>query len=238
MANLHGKIALITGGAGNLGQATVRAFVAAGAHGVIVDRASGRVQEIYTDLLNSDDHLLADNIDITDSAAVEALVERARSHFGRIDVLVNTVGTYRGGAPVHEEEIATWDLLLNANLKTTLLMCRSVVPVMQKGGGGRIVNVAARAALSGGANAAAYSASKSAVVRLTESLAAELKDSGINVNCVLPGTIDTSKNRRAMPDSDFTRWVSPAAIADVILFLASDEARAVSGAAVPVFGAG
>ena len=237
MKNLNGKIALITGGAGNLGRATARAFVGAGASTVIVDRASGRLQEIYADLVNSEDHLLAEGIDITDAAAVEGLVERAHSRFGRIDILVNTVGTYRGGSPVHEEEIETWDLLLNANLKTTLLMCRTLVPVMQKEGGGRIVNVAARAALAGGANAAAYSASKSAVVRLTESLAAELKDSGINVNCVLPGTIDTAKNREAMPNTDFTRWVTPEAIADVILFLASDEARAVSGAAVPVFGA-
>ena len=109
---------------------------------------------------------------------------------------------------------------------------------MLRAGKGRIINVAARAALQGAARLAAYSASKSAVVRLTESLAAELKDNGITVNCVLPGTIDTPQNRQASPREDFSRWVPPDAIADVILFLASDSARAVTGAAIPVYGRG
>ena len=114
-------------------------------------------------------------------------------------------------------------------------MCKAAIPAMLENGGGRIINVAARAALAGGANAAAYSASKSAIVRLTESLAAELQASDINVNCVLPGTIDTPKNREAMPNADFSRWVTLDAIADVISFLASDESRGISGAAIPVY---
>jgi NAD(P)-dependent dehydrogenase (short-subunit alcohol dehydrogenase family) len=126
--------------------------------------------------------------------------------------------------------------MFSINLHTALNSCRAVVPHLLRQGGGRIVNVAARAALAGVPTLAAYCASKSALVRLSESLAAELKDQGITVNCVLPGTIDTPQNRRDMPGADFSKWVAPEAIADVILFLASDAARAVSGASIPVYG--
>jgi len=139
---------------------------------------------------------------------------------------------------VHETDLADWDFLFEVNLRTTLLCCRAVVPQMLRQGSGRIVNVASRDGLHGGAGYSAYSASKSAVLRLTESLAAELKQSNINVNCIMPGTIDTPQNRSAMPNSDFSKWVVPEAIADVILFLISDSARAITGAALPVYGKG
>ena len=229
------RVVLITGAAGNLGQATARTFIEAGEHTALVDRGSGRLRSVYPQLVGSPDHMLIEDVDLADPSAAAGFVREIMDRFGHIDVLVNTVGTYRGGKPVHEEDIETWDLLYNANVRTTVLMCRATIPAMLENGGGRIVSVAARAALAGGANAAAYSASKCAVVRLTESLAAELKPSGINVNCVMPGTIDTPKNRESMPNADFSRWVTPGAIADVILFLASDESRGVSGAAVPVY---
>jgi len=155
-----------------------------------------------------------------------------------VDALVNTVGGYRGGKPVHEADLADWDFLFNVNVRTTLLCCRAVIPQMVKQQSGKIINVASRDGLSGSAGYAAYSASKSAVLRLTESLANELKVSNINVNCIMPGTIDTPQNRAAVPNGDFSRWVEPAAIAEVILFLASDASRAVNGAALPVFGKG
>jgi NAD(P)-dependent dehydrogenase (short-subunit alcohol dehydrogenase family) len=153
-----------------------------------------------------------------------------------VDVLINTVGGYTGGKRVDEESLANWEKMFSINLHTTLNACRAAVPHMLRQGAGRIVNVAARAALTGVPTLSAYGASKSAVIRLTESMSSELKDHGIGVNCVLPGTIDTPQNRADMPNADFSKWVAPAAIADAMLFLASDAARAVSGAALPVYG--
>jgi NAD(P)-dependent dehydrogenase (short-subunit alcohol dehydrogenase family) len=177
-------------------------------------------------------------VDLADTMSLSRLVADTLARFGRIDVLVNTVGAWRGGRPVHETDLADWDFLFNANLRTTLLCCRAVIPQMLKQGRGKIINVGSRDGLTGSAGYAAYSASKSAVLRLTEALSEEVKGSNINVNCILPSTIDTPQNRAAQPDADFTKWVEPNAIADVILFLASDASRAIHGAALPVFGKG
>jgi NAD(P)-dependent dehydrogenase (short-subunit alcohol dehydrogenase family) len=234
MTELTDKVALITGAAGNLGRATAEAFIEAGARVVLIDRAPPRLRDLYKELRGSTEHMLAEGIDAGDPAAAAGLADEVAVRFGRIDSLVNTVGTYRGGKSVEEEELDTWDLLFEVNLRTTLVMCRAVIPVMREGGGGRIVNVAARSALAAGANSVAYAASKSAVLRLTEGLAKELEPAEIGVNCVLPGTLDTPQNRQAMPDADHSRWVAPESVAAAILFLASDEARAVSGVALPV----
>jgi NAD(P)-dependent dehydrogenase (short-subunit alcohol dehydrogenase family) len=166
------------------------------------------------------------------------MVAQALERFGRIDVLANTVGGFRAGTPVHETSLEAWDFMLGLNARTALIISRAVVPVMLKQQQGKIIHVASRAALQGRARSAAYSVSKSAVLRLTESMAAELKREGIHVNCVLPGTIDTPQNRQDMPNADFSRWVTPEAIADVVLFLASEAARAIHGAAIPVYGTG
>jgi NAD(P)-dependent dehydrogenase (short-subunit alcohol dehydrogenase family) len=180
--------------------------------------------------------LLLDGVDAADADAVEGAMQRVLERFGRVDVLANTIGGYRAGQPVHETPLDTWEFMLHLNARTAFVLSRAVVPHMLSQGSGKIVHVAARAALTGGRKAAAYSASKSAVVRLVESLAAELRREGINANCVLPGTIDTPDNRQAMPKADHSRWVPPEAIAEVILFLASDAAWPVNGAAVPVYG--
>ncbi len=238
MPDLNGRVALITGAAGNLGRATARAFQRAAASTALVDRSVDRLAKLYPELVDAPDHLLAGDIDLTDADSVERLIKSVKERWGRVDALVNTVGTFRGGKPVHEEALETWDLLFTVNVRTTLLASRAVVPLMLEQGAGRIVNVASRNALEGGARVAAYSATKSAVVRLTESMAAELKASNIKVNAVLPGTIDTPENRAAMPDADFDSWVSPEAIADVIVFLASDASRGMTGAALPVYGRG
>jgi len=205
---------------------------------VLADRAADRLQRLFPDLVDAPDYFLATSVDMTDADAVGTMVDEAVRRFGRVDVLVNTVGGFRAGTPVHETPLETWDFLLNLNARTVFTSSRAVIPHMLRQGSGQIVNVAARAALKGSAKMAAYSVSKSGVVRLTESMAAELKKDGINVNCVLPGTIDTPQNRKAMPKADHSRWVKPADIADVILFLASDAARAVQGAAIPVYGRG
>jgi len=233
---LAGKVAIITGAAGNLGQAIARACRDAGASTALVDRSADRLQKIYGDADAA--RMLAGGVDLADEASVRALAAAVRARFGRIDVLVNTVGGFRGGKHVHEEALATWDLMMTTNLRTTLLACRAVIPAMLEQGSGAVVNVGAGAGLAGPAGLAAYSASKSAVLRLTESLSAEVKAKGLRVNAVLPSTIDTPQNRAAMPGADTSKWVSPDAIADVIVFLASDAARAVTGVALPVFGRG
>ena len=236
MQSLQQPVVVITGAVGNLGVTTARQFQTAGAHTVLVDRSQDRLRDAFGDIANSPDHLLTGGIDLSDQASLGALVENTLARFNRIDALVNTVGAWRGGKPVHQTDLDDWDFLFNVNLRTTLLCCRAVIPQMLKQGAGKIINVASRDGLKGSADYAAYSASKSAVLRLTEALADELKESNINVNCILPGTIDTPQNRAAQADADFTKWVEPSAIADVILFLASDSARAINGAAIPVFG--
>jgi NAD(P)-dependent dehydrogenase (short-subunit alcohol dehydrogenase family) len=233
------QVIMVTGASGNLGAATARAFQERGSKSVLVDRSAERLAKVFADIVtNSKDHLLAGGIDLTSPEAMERLVGDVVNRFGRLDVLVNTVGAWRGGKPVHEASLEDWDFLFEANLRTTLVACRAVAPRMIQQRFGRIINVASRDALKGTGGYAAYSASKSAVIRLTESLADELKTFDITANCILPSTIDTPQNRAAMPNADFSKWVEPAALTDVILFLASDAGRAVTGAALPVFGKG
>lgn len=236
MTSISGKVVLITGATGNLGSAVATAFQEAGARMILVGSSAESLSHTFEDLSGSPDYLLIGDVDLTNEDDVKEIVRSAYQRFGHIDVLVNTVGTFRGGKTVHEEEMQTWDFLFKINLNTTLFTCRAVIPYMIQQNSGRIINTASRSALLGSAGYAAYSASKSAVIRLTESLAKELSDHNVNVNCIVPGTIDTPQNRQDMPDADHSRWVDPAAIADVVLFLASDAARAVTGAAIPVYG--
>jgi NAD(P)-dependent dehydrogenase (short-subunit alcohol dehydrogenase family) len=238
MQTLKEQVVIITGAAGNLGLVTARAFQQAGAKTVLVDRSPDRVQQMFPALADSPDHLLAGGVDLSDAASLGKLMAQTLAKFGRVDALVNTVGAFRGGEPVHEADVADWDSLFDANVRTTLMCCRAVIPQMLKQKRGKIINVSSREGLEAHAGLAAYAASKSAVLRLTEALAAELKASDINVNCILPSVIDTPQNRAAMPKADFSQWIVPEAIADVILFLASDAARAIQGAAVPVYGKG
>jgi NAD(P)-dependent dehydrogenase (short-subunit alcohol dehydrogenase family) len=238
MFDFSDQVVLVTGPAGNLGSAVAYRFDRAGAQLALFDRHPDRLEKVFSDLRKSPNHLLIGSVDLTDPDTVETAVKRVIDHYRRIDVLVNTAGGYRAGTPVHETSLETWDFMLNLNARTAFIMCRAVIPFMIQAGSGAIINIGARPGLKGVANAAAYGASKSVVIRLTESLSAELKRHGINVNCVLPGTIDTEKNREDMPNAKFDRWVKPEAIADVILFLSSDAARAIHGASIPVYGTG
>jgi NAD(P)-dependent dehydrogenase (short-subunit alcohol dehydrogenase family) len=228
------RVVVITGAAGNLGHAVVHTFKTAGAKLALVDRASGRLESIFPDLAGSPDCFITPPTDITDPGAVGAMVEATHRHFGKIEILINLAGGYRAGRPLPETPLGDWDLMLNLNAKSVFITCQAVIPHMLRQGYGKIISIASRAALGGEAFHAAYSVSKTAVVRLTESMAAELKAAGINVNCVMPGIIDTPPNRAAMPSADFSKWVAPQAVADVILFLASDGARAINGASLPV----
>jgi NAD(P)-dependent dehydrogenase (short-subunit alcohol dehydrogenase family) len=238
MDNFAGKVVMVTGGTGNLGGPTARAFANAGAKVVIVDRNAEKQREHFPDWIDSPNFWLAAPVDVIQPHEAAQAVAQTITRFGRIDVLVNTIGGYRAGKPVYEMDLATWDLMLNLNARSTLVMCQAVIPALLSQGGGKIVNVAARGGIAGSANHAAYSAAKAAVIRLTESIAAEVRDKGINANCILPGTIDTSDNREAMPKADRRKWVQPESLAAVILFLASDGARDIHGASVPVYGLG
>jgi len=230
------KVIIVTGASGNLGMAVGRAFQGAGAHLVLVDRSAERLPRLYPDLASEPAHYLAGSVDVNDAASVQEMVKEAVHRFGRVDVLVNAVGGYKAGTPVHETPLDVWDESFSLNARTAFIASKAVIPQMLSQRSGKIINIAARSALAGKANMAAYSASKGAVIRLTESLSAELRDFGVNVNCIVPGTMDTPQNRQAMPEADTGRWVAPESLADVILFLASDAARDVHGASLPVLG--
>jgi NAD(P)-dependent dehydrogenase (short-subunit alcohol dehydrogenase family) len=174
--------------------------------------------------------------DLLEQAQVDTTVQRAIDRFARIDVLCNVAGGFRMGEGVHQTSDANWNFLFDLNARTLLHAVRAVVPRMLQAGRGKVVNVGAFAAQRGVAQMGAYTASKSAVIRLTEAMAAELREKNINVNCVLPTIIDTPENRAAMPDADPARWVAPEDLANAIVFLASPAARAIHGASLPVTG--
>lgn len=227
------RTVLITGAAGHLGRAVAAAFDAEGANLALLDRDPAGLERAFGGDGERRLHLACD---LLDAAQVQAAVAAALARFGRIDVLCNAAGAFGMGEAVHETSDATWDFLLDVNARTLLHAARAVVPAMLRAGGGKVINVGAFSARRGLAAMGAYTASKSVVIRLTEAMAAELRERGINVNCVLPTIIDTPDNRAAMPDADPSRWVAPADLAAVIRFLASDAARAVHGAALPVAG--
>ncbi len=232
MFDFSGKVVLITGAAGNLGEAVAAAFAEADASLVLADVAEERLETLY----GASADVLTVGVDLTDEASVQDMASRAADRFGRIDVLANVAGGFRMGPPLHETLLETWDFMMDLNARSVFLTSRAVLPHMIRQEYGRIVNVAARAAVQPKGRMAPYCASKAAVITLTESMAAEHKLDDINVNCILPGTIDTAQNRADMPNADFSTWVPPADLADVMLFLASDAARAVNGASVPVYG--
>ena len=237
--NFENLRVVVTGASGNLGAAVARAFVRHGAHVVLVDRSR---QDMEHAGFADDARNLISVTDLLDQSQVNAMVQAAVAKFGGIHVLCNIAGGFRMGEAVHETSDANWDFLFDINARTLLHASRAVVPQMLKqpssasGSRGKIINVGAFGAQRGGAQMGAYAASKASVMRLTESMAAELREQGINVNAVLPTIIDTPQNRKDMPDADPAKWVAPQALADVVMFLASDAARAVHGALVPVTG--
>ena len=231
--NFDNQCVIITGASGNLGAAVARAFVEHGANVVLVDRSREHLEHAgFTD----DARHLISVTDLLDQTQVNAMVQAAVAKFGGIQVLCNIAGGFRMGEAVHETSDTNWNFLFDINARTLLHALRAVVPQMLAQKSGKIINVGAFGAQKGSAQMGAYVASKASVMRLTESMAAELRELGINVNAVLPTIIDTPQNRRDMPDADPAKWVAPEALADVVMFLASDAARAVHGALVPVTG--
>jgi NAD(P)-dependent dehydrogenase (short-subunit alcohol dehydrogenase family) len=229
---LSGQVAVITGATGNVGRAVAARFQQAGARLALVGRSADSLQRAYP---FQPDQLLVPDIDLSSPEQADRMSQIVLEQLGRLDILVNAVGGYLGPATVEATDPPAWDRVMDLNARSTFLACRSVIPAMRAQGRGKIVNVAARTALRGLASAALYSAAKAAVLRMTESLSDEVKQDGINVNCVLPGTLDTPQNRQGRPEVDTSGWVQLEALADVILFLASDAARAIHGVGLPVY---
>jgi NAD(P)-dependent dehydrogenase (short-subunit alcohol dehydrogenase family) len=229
------QVVVVTGAFGALGSAVARAFAGAGARLALLDVAqpSAEIQSEF----GASGHLLLPGVDLGDVEGTRKAMAAIAMRFGGIDVLVNVAGGFRW-EKVASGDISTWDSLYSMNLRSAVVSSKSALPAMLERGRGRIINIGAGAAGRASAGMGAYAASKAGVQRFTEALAEELKDQAITVNAVLPGIIDTPRNRIDMPQADFSRWVGPEAIAEVILFLASDAARAVTGAAIPVTGRG
>jgi len=229
MTTQTGRVVLITGAAGNLGRAVATAFAANGASLVLADYSNEGLEAIP----EAGQKI---QVDLTSEDSVRAMVAEAIRENGHIDVLANIAGGFTMGPLLHETDAADWEFMMNLNARSVFYTSKAVIPHMLEQGGGSIVSVSARAAKEGKGKMGPYCASKAAVITLTESMAAEHKYNNINVNCILPGTIDTPQNRGDMPDADFSKWVPTSALADVIVFLASDAARHVTGAAIPVYG--
>lgn len=227
------RTVMVTGAAGNLGRAVADVFADSGANLVLLDMRREDLESRYGQ--ESDGRLFAP-ANLLELVQVQTAVHAAMARFGRIDVLCNLAGGFRMGDAVHATPASTWDFVQDINIRTLLNMARAVVPHMLERGAGKIVNVGAYAAQHGVAYMGAYCSAKSGVIRLTETMAAELRERHINVNCVLPTILDTPDNRAAMPDADPARWVAPRDLANVVAFLASDAASAVHGAALPVTG--
>ncbi len=224
---------MVTGAAGSLGSAVAEAFNGFGANLALIDLDKVQLQRAYP---HPSERQLLLPANLLEQAQVQGAVDQALKRFQRIDVLCNVAGGFRMGPAVHETSDADWQFLFDINVRTMLNAVRAVVPRMIAQGGGSIINVAAYSGQKGVAQMGAYCASKSVVIRLTEAMSAELREKNINVNCVLPTIIDTPPNRAAMPGADASRWVAPQALASTIVFLASDAAHAMHGAAVPVTG--
>lgn len=226
---MAGRVYAITGAFGVLGQAVAKAALAQGGRAGLIDFASEPPS------LPAGDVLPVGGADLTDPGQAKAAIDKVAAHFGRLDALLNIAGGFVWQT-LEDGDPAAWDRLYAMNVKTAANASRAAIPHLRASGSGRIVNVGANAAIKAAAGMGAYAASKAGVHRLTESLAEELKTDGVTVNAVLPSILDTGANRADMPKADFSAWVAPDDLASIMLFLASEEARAVTGALVPVTG--
>ena len=225
------QVVLITGAKGGLGAHVTRAFLEAGAQVIgtsrqiaATDFASPRFTPMPADLTKAED--------------ANQLAAAVLARFQRIDVLVHVAGGFAGGSPIHETDDATWDGMMNLNLRAAFHILRAVIPPMRRQKHGRIIAIGSRAGVEPAANIGAYAASKAALVSLVKTAALENKGSGITANVILPGTIDTEANRKSDPGGNRSKWVSPEKLAALAFYLASDAAAEITGAAIPVYGAG
>jgi NAD(P)-dependent dehydrogenase (short-subunit alcohol dehydrogenase family) len=235
--NFQDKIALVAGGTGGLGREVSLAFLAAGATVVVTYRKSEEFAALVSTVENiGAARLHGTQVDVTDSAAVEKFIAALVAKHGRVDILVNAVGGYAGGESLWDTNPRLYDQMILLNLTAGFVLARTIVPQMLRQNRGWIVNLASKAAVDHAAGGAFYAASKAGALALFDSLAAEVKLRNINVNSVLPSIIDTEANRKAITGADFSKWPKPEEIARVILFLCSEDARVIQGAAIPVYG--
>lgn len=230
------RVALVAGGTGALGRAVASAFAREGARVIVTYRRQAEFDSFLAESKGNDASVTGAMVDATDTPAVARMLDSVITSRGALDIVVNTIGGYHGGKRVWEEDPASYDQMMSLNLKAGFVLARGVIPVMIRQGRGWIVNVASRAAYGQSPGAALYAASKAGALALFDSLAAEVKAYPISVNSVVPSIFETPANRQAMPAADYASWPKPEEIADVILFLCSQQARVIHGAAIPVYG--
>jgi NAD(P)-dependent dehydrogenase (short-subunit alcohol dehydrogenase family) len=230
------SVAIVSGGTGGLGRAVTQAFLMEGAIVQVTYRSEQEFDELARSVGVLRERLEGRQVDVTDETATLRFFEDVLARHSRLDALVNTVGGYAGGVELWKIDAPVLDRMLALNLRALYVLIRAVIPAMLKQGHGCIVNVAAKAGLDHPARAAAYAASKAAELAMVDSLAAELLGTGVRANSILPSIIDTRANRSAMPNADFSKWPKPEDIAQVILFLCSEEAKVIHGASIPVYG--
>jgi NAD(P)-dependent dehydrogenase (short-subunit alcohol dehydrogenase family) len=235
-ARFSGNLALIAGGTGGLGRAVSLAFLEEGANVIVTYRKQEELSALKDAAGQYASLLTGHQSDVTDESAVRQLIGRILTEHSRLDVLVNAVGAYAGGVKLWEIEQSVFERMLALNLRSGYVLSTAVVPAMLKQKSGSIVNIASKAAFDHAAGAAAYAATKAGAVAMMNSLAEDLRGTGVRVNSILPSIIDTEANRSAMPDADFAKWPKPEDIARVILFLCSNDAKVIHGASIPVYG--
>ncbi len=227
------KIVLVTGGTGALGRSITKAFLKSNA--TVISSYHSDKETSQTQIENKPTVQLF-KANVTNEEEVENLVSNILDRYGRIDILVNVVGAYLGGKAIVALEEKEWDMMMTVNLKSAFLISKHVTRQMISSKYGKIIHISSKIGLHSEGYDSAYAASKSGLMRLVESLSNETKESDINVNCIMPTIIDTEANRKAMPNADFNKWVKPEDLANVILFLSSEEAKTITGAAIPTFG--
>lgn len=230
------KVALIAGGTGALGRAVSVAFSREGARVIVTYRRQSEFDQFLSESKLSLQDVKGAMVDATDAAGVARMIETIFANGGALDILVNTIGGYHGGKRIWEDDLSSYEQMMSLNLKAGFVLARAVIPAMIQQNRGWIINVASRAGYGKSPGAALYSASKAGALALFDSLADEVKPYPISVNSVVPSIFDTPANRRAMPGADYVNWPKPEEIADVILFLCSQQARIIHGAAIPVYG--
>jgi NAD(P)-dependent dehydrogenase (short-subunit alcohol dehydrogenase family) len=226
---MNGKVVLVTGANGGLGAYVTRAFLDAGA---TVIGTSRKIQQSNF----SSSNFAAMPAEISSREGARVLVDRIFARFGKLDVLAHTVGGFAGGQSIADVDDATFQRMFDLNLNALFHILRATVPVLRQTGDGRIIAVGSRAALEPGVGVGAYSASKAAMVSLIRTVALENKDAGLRANVILPGTMDTPANRKDIPNADTSKWVRPAAVANLITWLAGDAGKDINGAVIPVYG--
>lgn len=223
------KIVLVTGANGGLGSSVTRAFLDSGA--TVIGTSPSIDQSTF-----GDRNFVALAADISNGQVAKMLIDQVVGRFGKLDVLAHTVGGFAGGQSVAATDDATFQRMLDLNLRATFYILRAAIPALRQMGDGRIIAIGSRQALEPSANVGAYSASKAAMVSLVQTVAIENRDAGLRANVLLPGTMDTPGNRKAMPGADFSKWVQPASVASLMLWLAGDGGKDMNGAVIPVYG--